>query len=184
MRWSFLAGGTFGQSGDIMHVLSKLGTSILCHAAAIALLLGVASEPSTAQPGAFAGLAGSWSGAGTISFSKGAEERIRCRATYSVAGGGHELSQSLRCASDSYNFDLRSDVRSSGGAITGQWSEQSRNVGGSVTGEARGNRIQVLVDSSGFSATLTLVTQGNHQQISIRSRGQELSGANISLSRR
>jgi hypothetical protein len=167
-----------------MQALLRSGTTVLRRAASIALLLGLAHGTSHAQAGVFGGLAGSWSGNGTISLSKGAEERIRCRATYSVAGGGNELTQSLRCASDSYNFDLRSDVRASGSTISGQWSEQTRNVGGSVTGEARGNRIQVLVDSSGFSATLTLTTQGNHQQVSIRSKGQELSAATISLTRR
>src|SRR4051812_16003434 len=36
----------------------------------------------------FAGLAGTWSGSGTVSLSGGARERIRCRSTYQVGGEG------------------------------------------------------------------------------------------------
>jgi len=65
-------------------------------AAALALL----APPGHAQSGPFAGLSGSWAGAGTIGMSNGASERIRCRASYAVGGGGRSLQQNLRCASD------------------------------------------------------------------------------------
>ena len=38
-----------------------------------------------AQSGAFAGMAGIWSGGGTITLDDGSTERIRCRATYAVS---------------------------------------------------------------------------------------------------
>ena len=69
-------------------------------------------EFAAAQSPPFAGLAGSWAGSGSISLSDGSKERLRCKATYQVSDGERRLQQSLRCASDSYRFDLNSDVAS------------------------------------------------------------------------
>jgi hypothetical protein len=49
------------------------------------------------------------------------QERLRCRASYGVAERGENLTLNLRCASDSYNFDLAGDVAYRGGAISGSW---------------------------------------------------------------
>jgi hypothetical protein len=146
-------------------------------------LLAVADRPAAAVEGSFAGLAGSWTGAGTVSLSNGGRERIRCRATYAVGSSGNSLEQSLRCASDSYHFELRSNVNASGGAISGSWSEATRNVNGNISGRIRGNQIDALVEANGFSASITIVTNGGRQSVSIRSPGKEFSGAAISLSR-
>jgi hypothetical protein len=146
-----------------------------------ALALGGAESRAQASP--FAGLAGSWSGTGTIQLSNGTSERIRCRATYAVASAGDAMQQSLRCASDSYRFELGSDVVHRAGAITGTWSEATRNVGGSVAGRAAGNQIVARVDAPGFSADLTMVTKGTSQSVTIRSQSTELTGVNITLSK-
>ena len=156
--------------------------------AAVALFLVAASftmseRPSFAAEGPFAGLAGSWSGNGTVSLPDGGRERIRCRATYSVGGGGTSLRQSLRCASDSYHFELQSDVSASGNSISGSWSETTRNLSGRVSGQTRGNQINALVEANGFSATIVIVTNGGRQSVSIRSLSHELAGASISLNR-
>jgi hypothetical protein len=158
----------------------------VARAASAALLFVAASLTGAERPafaeGPFAGLDGVWSGNGTVSLSNGGRERIRCRATYAVGAGGSTLQQSLRCASDSYNFDLRSDVRSDGSSLTGSWSESTRNVNGNISGRVRGNQIDALVEAAGFSASITIVTHGSKQSVSIRSQG-EFTGAAISLSR-
>src|SRR5713226_7192115 len=95
---------------------------------ALLFTLFLFAPSARADSGPFTGLAGNWSGAGTITLGTGGRESIRCRAQYSVGGDGTSMQQSLRCASDSYRFDLSSDVTSSlGGVITGSWSESSRN---------------------------------------------------------
>ena len=136
-----------------------------------------------AQASPFNGLEGNWSGTGTITLSNGSNERIRCRATYAVANNGDALQQSLRCASDSYRFELGSEVVHQGGNITGRWSEATRNVGGSVVGRVVGGQIAVRVDAPGFSAELTLVTQGGQQSVAIRSQSTELTAVNITLAK-
>ena len=42
---------------------------------------------------------------------------------------------SLRCASDSYKFELASDITSEGGNISGSWNETTRGVVGSLSGK-------------------------------------------------
>jgi hypothetical protein len=149
-----------------------------------AVALALFAPPGHAQSGPFAGLSGSWAGAGTIGMSNGASERIRCRASYAVGGGGRSLQQNLRCASDSYTFQLASDVQYSGGAISGRWSEATRGVGGELSGTARGSEIRARADGPGFAANLALSTQGDRQSVSIRATGGDITHVSITLSRR
>ena len=133
-----------------------------------------------AQSGPFAGLNGAWSGNGTVALSDGTTERIRCKADYQVNDTGLGLKQNLHCASDSYKFDLSSDVTSQGGRISGSWTEASRNIFGNLQGTAGGGQIDVFVEASGFAANLTLRTNGNRQTVQISSKG-EIRGVNITM---
>ena len=137
---------------------------------------------TNAQSGPFAGMAGVWSGSGTIALEGGANERIRCRATYAVSGDGTGLNQTLTCASDSYKFDLKSDVTARGNALSGQWSETSRGVGGSLSGRAGNGQFNVVVTAPAFTANLVLMTQGSKQNVTISSEGQ-FKGAKISMTK-
>ena len=113
--------------------------------AAAAALLGFAASPGSAFAfgSPFTAMSGSWSGSGTITTSDGNKERIRCRAKYDVDSGGSTLDLTLRCASDSYNFELQSNVAHRNGAVSGNWSENTRHVGGNIEGSANGNAISV-----------------------------------------
>lgn len=134
------------------------------------------------EPGPFAGLAGNWSGTGTINLSNGTKERIRCRAAYQTEGAD-SLRQNLRCASDSYTFDLNSQVRQEGNAFSGTWSETTRGASGMVEGKASPGQLQARVEGPGFSADLSVSTRSDKQTVSIRSEGTELSGVTITLAR-
>lgn len=147
----------------------------------LSLVSGGALAKSAAQP--FAGMAGVWSGRGTISLAGGSREAIRCRATYAVRSDGDGLQQTLRCASDSYKFELSSNVIARGGKLTGTWSEATRNVSGDLEGTTSHGKFQVVVSAPAFSANLQLVTKGNSQSVVIRSEGSEFQGVNISLTR-
>jgi len=136
---------------------------------AAALMLSVSGGHAQSRP--FAGLDGAWSGSGTISLSDGSSERIRCRANYKVDGTGLSLKQTLRCASDSYKFDLSSEVTSQGERISGNWTEASRNIVGNLQGTAGGGRVDVVVEAPGFTASLLMRTNGNKQTVQITSKG-------------
>jgi len=156
------------------------GQALMTAGVSAALLLSVSS--GHAQSGPFAGFDGSWSGTGTVALSDGSTERIRCKADYKVNGSGLGLKQSLHCASDSYKFDLSSDVTSQGERISGNWSEASRNIFGNLQGTAGGGVIDVFVEAAGFAATLTLRTTGTKQSVQISSKG-EIRGVNITMTR-
>ena len=69
-----------------------------------------------------------------------------------------------------------------GGAVTGTWSESSRNVGGSIQGRGGGGNFEVVVNSAGFNANITLRTAGSKQSIGMRADSQ-FRAAQIALSR-
>lgn len=151
--------------------------------AAILLAAILPSAALAAPLGPFAALTGTWFGAGTMDFADGHSERLRCRAN-EAGGNGDTLQLTLRCASDSYNLELSSDVEYRGGAITGTWSEATHNVSGPLSGRASGNRIDASARGQNFAANLALTTQGNQQMVSIRSAGSEIAGVTLALSRR
>src|SRR6202020_2230261 len=106
-------------------------------ASAIVAALVLSTSSGHAQTRPFAGFDGAWSGNGTVSLSDGSTERLRCRAVYPVDDTGLVLKQTLRCASDSYKFDLASDVTSHGDHITGNWSETNRQYFRQPAGNGR-----------------------------------------------
>src|SRR3954466_14372054 len=156
------------------------GRAIKAASIGAALMLSVSTSHS--QSGPFAGFDGSWSGNGTVALSNGSTENIRCKADYKVNANGLGLKQNLHCASDSYKFDLSSDVTSQGDRISGNWSEKSRNIFGNLQGTAGGGQIDVFVEASGFAANLNLRTNGNKQVVSIDSKG-EIRGVKITMTK-
>jgi hypothetical protein len=149
-------------------------------AAAVLFSASLSSSASHAQHGPFAGMAGNWAGGGTVTLDDGSKERIRCRASYTVAGPNMDLT--LTCASDSYKFNLQASVVDQGGTVSGNWTESSRNIGGSLQGRGSGGSYDVVASAAGFNANISLRTAGPRQSISMRADSQ-FRAANISLSR-
>jgi len=151
------------------------------------LLLATLCLPASAQAAVaspFAAMAGSWSGDGVLSTTDGGQERLRCRASYDVAGTGTELRLNLKCASESYNFDLASEVQYRDGAISGSWSEASRNASGTLSGRAAGDRIEAAARGDNFSANLSVTTRGSRQTVSIHPEGTSVTAVSLALNRR
>ena len=152
--------------------------------AAIAAFL-ILLAPAVAASGPFADLDGSWSGTGILQPANGATERIRCVGEYRPIGQ-HEMKMQLRCDSDSYHFDLGGDFTADErGHLSGGWSERTRNVFGTIVGEAQGNRMLVRAAAPGFYADLVLVTRSRRQSVTIHSEaGAQVVKASITLTRR
>jgi hypothetical protein len=143
----------------------------------------VSATASHAQAGPFAGMAGVWSGGGTVTLDDGSTERIRCRETSAVGAGGAGLNLGLTCASDSYKFDLSGNVVSDRGVLSGTWSESSRGITGTLQGRGASGNFEVVANAAGFTASLSVATRGNHQSVSIRAESG-FRGASIALNRR
>lgn len=148
-----------------------VSTRRLTLAAAAFFLASISATPGYAEPGMFDGMAGNWSGGGTITLDDGSKERIRCRATYAVRADANAINQTLTCASDSFKFNLASNVVAQGAALSGTWSESIRNANGNLEGRGGGGHFHVVASGAGFSANISLTTRGNKQTVVIKSDG-------------
>lgn len=173
------------QQGSQRMALSPSGFCLpILKVAAFVSALSYAAVAQSQEPKPFVSMAGNWTGGGTIAVSGGVKERIRCRAHYDVARTGVALQLRLRCASDSYKFDLQGNVNYQNGQVTGNWSEATYGMAGRVSGSAKGGgQVDVRVESSAFSALLTMRTHGDRQSISINAAGREMSQTHITLHR-
>ncbi len=167
--------------------LLRLSANCLKAALFASAILLIPAEGRTG-PGSqalFADLSGPWSGAGTITMTNGATERIRCKASYVVDASGKAVQQSLRCASDSYKLEIRSNVISKDGSLSGSWTEATRGISGNVSGRASGAAFSANVAGAGFSARLDVRTQGDKQSVTLKPQGDtEVSAVSISLHKR
>jgi hypothetical protein len=166
-----------------MRLSSVKPAAVTLAGAAIAVLLMAPVPGAWADTGPFMNLAGDWTGSGTISISNGTRERIRCKATYTVGNDGNHLEQQLRCASDSYKFEVSSKIDFSRGGVSGSWTELTRNAYGKLSGLADVGRISGGVEGSAFSASVAVITNGSKQTVTIRPLGQDVTQVQISLNK-
>ena len=87
------------------------------------------------------------------------------------------------CASASNKIELRATLNSTGSRIAGNWEERTFNVGGSASGQANGNTIRLAIDAGVLAGSMSVVTNGQSQTISVRTDGAALKGVNINLRR-
>ncbi len=158
---------------------TRIGAHLIGGACAVAFLL--ASVAAHAQSGPFAMLGGAWGGTGTIKLTDGGSERIRCKASYDLVSNNN-VTLNLTCASDSYKFVLLGNMLSTGGVISGNWTEQTRSVAGTVSGRVAGNNISVTT-AGALNASLSLVSSGATQTITLRSQGTSIQQMVISMKR-
>src|ERR1019366_6274183 len=123
---------------DCIMTLRSLSAGNAMRSASFVLVFWLVNASGHAQGASpFDEVSGQWSGSGTIDLANGAIEPIRCRATYDVLEQQNNLQLNIRCASDSYSFDMRASATLASNAISGSWSESSRNVAGKISGTAR-----------------------------------------------
>ena len=149
----------------------------------------MALRPASAAAGPFADFAGVWSGTGTLRPQNDAAERIRCNANYRLRGNsGREVDLQVRCATDSYNFDLSGEFAADeNNRVTGHWTEHTRSAGGTAIGTTSGDRLELRIAGAGFAAEAVeavMVTRNRQQSVSIHWRGsREAIEASITLTR-
>jgi hypothetical protein len=152
-------------------------------AVATALLSIGTAMPASA--GFFDGLAGSWKGDGSIAWSTGETEHMRCTAKYSVEREGNRINQNLTCATDSTRLIIKSTVtyNPDAAAITGDWSETTYGVNGYVTGTASPGAVNARVKSTDnrFRANVTMKTNGSTQTVTIAPQGLDVTSVAVTL---
>ena len=155
-------------------------------ALALSFCLAAAFGPATteaAAAGPFDRFVGSWTGSGHVIGTKGDRERIRCRASYWEAESGSVLNQSIVCASDSYRIEITGYVQASGSEVQGSWKEHAQNASGQLTGQIQDDRFDGSVIGPGFTAAISLTSNGRRQAVSIRPQGGDISDVQLELQR-
>lgn len=166
------------------HMIQKNGsmTGSIRALAAFSLALAVAA-PARAADGPFGNFSGNWTGSGTITVKNGSKERLRCKAHYQVSDAGNSLAQNLTCASDSYVFNVVSNVVAQGTAISGTWSETSRGANGQISGRIEPRQISATVAGMGFTAGIAIAARGGRQSVNIRPTGTDITDVSVTMSR-
>jgi hypothetical protein len=153
--------------------------------AALGTLAGFVMFASSgpAYAGPFSSFEGNWTGAGTVTVNNGTRERLRCRAHYSVGNGGTTLEQNLTCASDSYKFNVVSNVQANGTSISGSWSETSRGATGEIVGRIGPTQISAQVNGPGFTARIGIAARGGRQSVTISPTGTDITNVSVVMSK-
>lgn len=162
---------------------SVLRTAFVAAVCMAGLMTQAGLVAAQSDDGPFAGMEGSWHGNGRIAGSDGKNERIRCRASYSTSPSGANLGLTLTCASDSFRFNIRSNLVSQGSSVQGTWTETTRNATGQVDGRAQNGVITSNVSGPGFTARMTVQTRGDRQQVQITPSGTDIADVQISMVR-
>ncbi|HZZ60858.1 MAG TPA: hypothetical protein VFE63_06750 [Roseiarcus sp.] len=152
---------------------------------AVALAAALWPGRSAAAVSPFRPFIGNWTGGGQVIGSNGNRERIRCRANYGEAQQGVALSQTIVCASPSYRIDIQSYAQALGTTVQGTWREGTRNISGQLTGTLEGGQFRGSVVGPGFTAGISLSSNGRHQEVTIQpSPGGDIAAVRIELERR
>ena len=153
-------------------------------AAGLVLALALPASLPAAAAGPFAGLDGYWVGTGTVALRNGTKERMRCKAQYLVNPEGSNLQISLTCDSDTYAFHVNSYANAAGGSLSGNWSETTRNVSGSLSGRASPGKLQVRLSAGGqFGAGMNVAIQSNRMAVTVTPSGTSVRSVTASLDR-
>ncbi len=156
----------FRRKGAVARAIPKSAVVL-----ALLSLLSSGIEAPAFASGLFTGMEGSWRGKGSLKWSTGENESMRCVAKYQVENDGNKLVQDLTCATDSTRLVVKSDItyKPDAGVITGSWSEKGYGINGRVTGSATVGSIKANVESSdkSFNAKVLVETRGAEQIVSI-----------------
>jgi len=154
--------------------------------AALALAVGFLLTPNGAAAiaGPFSDMAGEWSGSGKLTYTNGTNERLRCRANYTVRRNGDTVDLSIRCASDSYKIDLSGYMTNDNGTISGRWSEPNYNAAGDLVGRVSGSKVDARAIGNTFSARLSMTTGENNQSVTIHPETVDVTQILVSFRKR
>ncbi len=165
----------------------KRSAGVFSGVALATIMVAAASSSISAaveQPTIFVSLSGDWAGDGNVATKAGSNESIRCRAKYTVNDRGDYLQQALRCASDSYKFEISSTMSYSNGGIVGTWADAIANVAGQLTGNVYPDRIKGSVNGSLFSASVAVITDGTRQSVNIEPTGTSIKAITITMKKK
>lgn len=155
---------------------------VTCIAAALSTPPVLTPTPANAASNTpFKGMAGRWSGEGRIGIKDGKPEKIRCRVTYFLSNKNQDIRQNLRCNTQNYKVEVKTDLHHLSGKLTGTWRETIHNLSGRISGKTSKNNLTLFVRGDTLTATMQIITKGNRQIVEIKFENIELIGLTIIL---
>jgi hypothetical protein len=128
-------------------------------------------------------LSGYWTGAGTVVFTDGSTERVKCAVVYKVGEGSTRIKQSLRCASAAYSINAAAELHVRGAQVSGSWEEKTYSATGEMSGRYTGSSFALSIQSSSFTAAMNVGLGSCKQSISIAPKGNEVRRVSMSLAK-
>lgn len=144
---------------------------------------GLATLRADDQPASLASLAGRWVGEGRLGIKDNPPESVKCRATYFVEGGDTSLKQNIRCATAGGAIEVKSEITSNAGALTGSWSETMHNLSGTLAGDVKPDGLHINVKGDGLNANMDIVVKSNTQIVEIQFFDSTLIGLTLVLTK-
>ncbi len=141
----------------------------------------VAAAP--AERPSLAPFLGWWSGEGRLGFRDGQVETVRCRATYRNDKTPDTVLQAVRCASQSGDVDVRSQLRIEGDRLSGTWEERRYGHAGTITGQAIPDGFRVEVVGAGVRANMAVLIRQGRQIVEIQFHDSTLIGLTMVFDR-
>lgn len=160
-----------------MTIASSLGALLFV---ALAMPLQEA-RAVTASP--FAPLLGRWSGIGMIGYKASPPEKVKCRATYLLTETEDELKQTIRCATAGGAVEIVSNVKETGGKLSGHWKETIHNFEGDLTGDVTPKGFHVVIQGTDVSANMDLVVNNDKQAVEIQFTNSSLIGMTLVMTK-
>lgn len=150
----FISRGSYQSAGAVSGRRTGLARGALL---AVGVLIGAAAvaglpRVAAADPGV---LDGSWSGSGTVTYSSGAKEAARCKATYKNTGGASYAVNAV-CASASGRVAQVATVSRSGDGYSGSFYNKEYGIDGSIQIKVQGNSQSVTLYGGGGTAVFRL----------------------------
>lgn len=124
------------------------------------------SSPALAE--GFQPFVGNWRGTAIATTDGGKTERLTCVAYNTVAPDSGSMKITIRCANATgAAMRVAASIRSSGGTLSGTWSESTYNIGGAVSGSINGSKISSKISSPNWNAGLQVSRTGEQLAISV-----------------
>ena len=140
-----------------------------------------AAQPAAAGDVTFASLDGAWGGSGKVRLENGSSEKLKCKGYYN-AKSGSTLGMAINCGNASFKINMRANLTSAGGQISGTWEEREFNQSGNVSGKATPSGF-TLKFSGAISGSMSVSLSGNSQSVSISTGGPGFTGVNLEFAK-
>ncbi|MGL4395081.1 MAG: hypothetical protein ACRCS9_00935 [Hyphomicrobium sp.] len=154
---------------------------LLAFILSIAAMQATPSVHAAAGAAPFTSFAGRWTGEGRLMVKGGEAESVTCRVTYFVGETGHDLKQTVRCASAGGKVEIQAALSEKDGQLSGTWNETIYVMNGDLAGALTPRGLRVTVKGTDLNANMDVIVKETQQIIEIQFFDSALVGLTLML---